>query len=436
MSSRTYRIIIAAIIVILAFICTALFIFEKSIDVSADTVNDNINDDNISSDETSDGTFEYNEDDVIYSYKDVFREYYNYAVDTDSSVADRCSFDEFIIEYYDNNLTIYDYTAAVISNDINLLSSSSSRENFLGGGVNGTDAFYILKSSNSEEKSSDVTPATDFAWEPMYFSLDFSAVFEGCIAYESITDLGTGHTAFIYNTSKNSDYGTYIQTIEAVEGGVQFGYLDDARMLDFGVIILGVKGGTSDTISLAKAFCLAQIGKPYNLQLNGVHTSIDSESWYCSELIYAAYMSGGVDISGSEKTNTNLISPAELYESDATMTLYSYTNEVLSTFLKIVVNSSTWFHCSITITNNTYYDRDVEYNSKLCNSKDAMDWSGLSDIVAISIPAKSSVTLTISTNWFADYVTVGFISYGYRFITYATDVDQSEISVGHSVVKV
>jgi hypothetical protein len=51
----------------------------------------------------------------------------------------------------------------------------------------------------------------------------------------------------------------------------------------------------------AAAYCLAQVGKPYNVNFFNPHTQ---KSFYCSQLIYLAYLGQGIDL------NTNCIADA------------------------------------------------------------------------------------------------------------------------------
>jgi hypothetical protein len=43
----------------------------------------------------------------------------------------------------------------------------------------------------------------------------------------------------------------------------------------------------------AAAYCLAQVGKPYNLNFMDIDTE---QAFYCSQLVYLAYLRGGIDM--------------------------------------------------------------------------------------------------------------------------------------------
>lgn len=78
----------------------------------------------------------------------------------------------------------------------------------------------------------------------------------------------------------------------------------------------------------------------------------------------------------------------------------------------------------VRIINNNAYPVNIEYNSKLCFVGDAESFSGLgSDVVSTYINANSSIEVSISTNWFADYITAKinyyYHGFAYSIITYA-----------------
>lgn len=74
-----------------------------------------------------------------------------------------------------------------------------------------------------------------------------------------------------------------------------------------------------------------------------------------------------------------------------------------------------------TITNNDKISHTVYYNSKKCNSGDAKNWTGLSDVKTSNVAAGKSSTVYISSNWFADSQTCSFTTRTYRYISYRQD---------------
>ena len=129
----------------------------------------------------------------------------------------------------------------------------------------------------------------------------------GDIIYESEGGGGlTGHIAVVHKFITHTIYNysttgprvvTEIQLIEAIDKGVCYGLLDDKRCDDKGVSILRSKQLTSAKWSSIRYFLEKQIGKDYLLVLFRKNTSINSKTWYCSELVWAAYMYAGIDIS-------------------------------------------------------------------------------------------------------------------------------------------
>jgi hypothetical protein len=107
----------------------------------------------------------------------------------------------------------------------------------------------------------------------------------------------TGHSAIVegkfYSTTQNQ---YYIRVIEAVyPGNVSRGVLDCERLNDRDGSLYRVTGATAEDIDNAVAFAISQLGKYYWLDF-AKNTSADESNWYCSELVWAAYMNQGIDI--------------------------------------------------------------------------------------------------------------------------------------------
>jgi len=122
------------------------------------------------------------------------------------------------------------------------------------------------------------------------------------------------HPIYIYHGSSYA--GSYtvrqIQLIEAIDVGVRYSILDDVRCDEKGVTILRSPLLTDSKWVTIRAFLEKQIGKDFSwfvgkaapglyIAINVLpkHTSIDTPSWYCSELVWAAYLSAGIDIEKS-----------------------------------------------------------------------------------------------------------------------------------------
>ena len=380
---------------------------------------------------------EYAEDSsVVLSYMDVFQSYYDYAEEI--VVADggtMCSFEEFCDKYYASGYDIVEYTETVIRTltEDEGGSAETDVEADPASSLSSSDADYILSATTY-----DTTPHSEFERDPLYGAFVYDVIKKGDIIYETDTVLfDSGHSAIIYDTAKDSYYGEYIQTIEAVTGGVQYGFLDDTRILDYGVLILRVLGATGTVIEEACEFCYKQLGEFYSFNSFRLNTSDSDSKWYCSELVYAAYYNAGIDIGVTKDSSGNDVYlslgclPSDIYESYNT-----YEVAVEDYFLSVSVvgkSGSTW---RIKTENNYTSAITCYYNSKMCFKNDAINWENLDDVTAVSISAGSSRTLSVSTNWFATTVAFSFIHNGARVITYGYELDSSDktMTVGYNVM--
>lgn len=383
----------------------------------------NFNIQNVSACETSNTNVENTVDDTteVISYKDIFKYYYEIARSETEQTGenDFCTFYEFCDKYYYSGMDLPTYTHAIINSKAtdNLYDISAS-ENVISSSA---DADYILS-----DRDYSLTPATEFKREPTYSIYDFSSIREGDIIFETETILfNTGHTAMVYEASKPSAFGNYIQTIEAVGSGVVFGFLDDTRMVDFGVIILRVNGITDIVCQNVKYFSYEQLGKPYNLNITRLNTSIDSTEWYCSELTYAAYKYADIDIGVTKDNVGNDVYlslgclPNDIYKS------YNTYAPHISGFLDMAIVckvGSTW---TIAVYNLHNYDITFEYNTKMCFRGDAENWSGLNHKATKNVEAGKSTTVEISEFGFATTVVVSWIDQNKRMITYGYQLNTS-----------
>ncbi len=116
----------------------------------------------------------------------------------------------------------------------------------------------------------------------------------GDIVYEPKGGHGiTGHTAIVEGTFTYNGI-RYIRVIEANDYGLVRSVLDDDRVDDKGSKILRVSA-SSNVIDSAVAFCVDQLGKDYSIDF-AHDCSCDEEDWYCSELVWAAYILEGFDV--------------------------------------------------------------------------------------------------------------------------------------------
>lgn len=240
------------------------------------------------------------------------------------------------------------------------------------------------------------------------------------------------------DNQNSSSYGTYIQTVEAVGGGVARGFLDDYRMTFYKCKILRVVGSTTSKVSLMKYFAEKQLGKSYFLNTLRLNTSINSESWYCSELVYAAWKYAGVDIgvkknsSGNDEYLSLGCMPADINNSYNTYQLsmpeYGY--------LGLYVYKKSGNSWKIRIHNTSSVSLTIYYNEKMCNFDDAKNWTNLNNVKEIIIVGYASTIVSISENWFATSITASYLIGDYRIITYANNLNKDgSLSSYNNIVK-
>ena len=176
-----------------------------------------------------------------------------------------------------------------LNGDINKDSndSESNDENTRSGGD--SDKYFELPVDNNG--SFDLPEQADYSGSVGANLLKY--VKPGDILYDSIgiNFLGTniGHVALIegiyHSTTYNQDY---IVTIESNPNhGVKRGYVDKVRFEDYKTL-MRVDGTDSLNIASVLYFASEQIGKPYEFHFLNRNESINTSSWYCSELVWAA----------------------------------------------------------------------------------------------------------------------------------------------------
>lgn len=386
----------------------------------------------------------------ILSYEDIFQSYYDQASEKVTATGhEMCEIEDFSANYYNYETTIQDYTAAVIENagnptNLTIAPRSSS-----------ADADYILKYNSNAGKNreiyrdfanrgydDEITPASVFQRDFVCSMFYYGAIKEGDILLETQTVLNNiGHVACIYDLDHKSDKGEYIQTIDCVKGGTQFGFLDDNRMVNFQVKILGVRGVTSAQREDVKYFHYKQLGKEYNLWHAGAYdrlnTDINSEDWYCSEMMYAAYKYAGIDMTDAIGEKGGCW-PADIYGSHYTYVNTDYSNSAYLGLSIVDKEGSTW---TIKVKNNTAEDINIRYNKKMCFYDDAKEWKGLKDVTEESIEAYKSKNIEVEENWFASSVAFSREYYNngnrMRLVTFADQLDNNTktLRIGHSLLE-
>ena len=379
----------------------------------------------------------------VFSYTDVLRNYYELTHEKMNKMSKEMnvSFKGFCENYYKAGLSLEEYVGTYtgeykeknIDVDFDKMRILRSRS---------SDESYILKNINDPNNTSTfnptVTPTNAFQRDVVYYNsssnigngyFSFSNVKEGDILIETDTDwyqLNMGHCAFIYNINKAAagkvrGRSGYIQTIEAVGGGVQFGIIDDQRMVDFGCVIVRPRTTiTSYRLNKAKDFCLKQVGLDYALPTDPcvIHYDIDNKSntFYCSELVYAAYKYAGITVGRVSSDNT--VFPMDiLHYSDVKYVNFSDTLEVE---LLGKVNGK-W---NFKVMNYTGRSVTLIYNEKLCFASDAYNWKKLNHTnSSITIPNNSYTTnVMVGGNVFATTAAMSYVANGKRYITYANEL--------------
>lgn len=371
----------------------------------------------------------------VVSYNDVFENYYERAtMQLQKKGIDMIlSFEQFCEGYYSHDYDIATYTKNVVetvtdftkkylaNNKIELYNTPSSSS---------PDADYILNSKVDYV----VTPKSEFKREPDYNGydsqyFDLSSLQDGDIIHERGKISQMGHTAMISDADHDSEYGSYIQTIEAVGSGVSYGMLDDNRIVRYGVSVLRVVDATYSIRRSAIAFMKAQVGKPYTLNIARLNTSWDSSEWYCSELCYAAYKYAGIDIyvrqmepnlPGLDKYPSTACYPWDIYCSYNTYDKCVRGKNYIDIQLMC---ASRW---QIRVFNNTGSTQKVYYNSKMCFENDARDWIGLKNEKDIEVADGTSETINIKENWFATDIAISVIVNNNRYVTYAHNLSNKD----------
>lgn len=222
-----------------------------------------------------------------------------------------------------------------------------------------------------------------------------SAVKKGDIIYEAEGGYGvTGHASIVEGVYYDTNYSKfYIQIIESIGSSSGSGYgcgvcrsvFDDDRCDERRASVWRVDSATEAQIYAAVEFCYNQIGKDYSLAPSH-STSPDTSSWYCSELVWAAYHNQGIvlveedwgyvypdELKNSELTSEVFIReiptgviPGATFVSSSSVTLrWSHSSDDIgyevyrstngSTFYRIATTENTSYTVTGLTSGNTYY---------------------------------------------------------------------------------
>lgn len=349
--------------------------------------------------------------------ENVMFRYYEMAVNNETYSSD---FESFCDNYENSGMKILDFVSG--SANPQSVSSSSGGQDFRLG-----------------MQQETVTSGSRFRnGYPFYNAYEFNEIQVGDIILEDELE-SFWHTAVVVDTYRIGCIGTtnfrYIETVEALnysvagagDAGVQYGYLDDQRIIDKNVKVLRVNesvGLTDRQRQDIVYFLNSHIGDAYLIKLT-VNTSNFSNVWYCNELVYAAYIFAGIDLLPEENLNCTLIG-TEFLNSGMTYEV-DIAYDVYLNFGIAGYSSNKW---KINIFNRDRFQHQVYYNEKMCFEDDAKNWTGLNDIVPtpLLIGVHAYETVYISTNWFATSITASF-TYSFlgrteRMVTYAKDLNR------------
>lgn len=139
---------------------------------------------------------------------------------------------------------------------------------------------------------------------------------KGDILYEEEGGFGiTGHMAIVEGIFYDEVYDQkYVRLIEAVSDGVTRGLLTPNRFSEKKGQVYRVTDATEEQIDAAVEFCKQQLNKAYKVTLTK-SKSPDNEHWYCSELVWAAYIAQGIYLDQDDNDdNGSIVWPAEVIQ--------------------------------------------------------------------------------------------------------------------------
>ncbi|MCR5308804.1 MAG: hypothetical protein K6E21_01680 [Bacilli bacterium] len=353
----------------------------------------------------------------VVSYDDVFEKYYSVAAEeTKNNNSKIESFENFKNGYYESNSrNLVEYTNSVIQK-----SSAISDEAYGGDGVNKLmEADYILKGlyfrSERHYEFDHCNSIPEIAFHrDLHYNFDYSFIKEGDIVVETNTILGNiGHVGYVLDVDRKCDakiFGnpispnSFIRTVDAVGRGVMYGFLDDGRMVDYGCVILRPKSSGNYNVSndyvnkiknVVSPFIKRQVGKPYTFDfLRSPHLSNNSEDWFCSELVNAAFKYAGISILD------NLVNalPSDFLKSSLLMPVQNNVYAKLD-YLSKISNGNKKFVANIEITNPNKYPVNLTYTTVSTNRLAASQWCGSSlSFSGISIGPFSTRRVCVETN--------------------------------------
>lgn len=123
----------------------------------------------------------------------------------------------------------------------------------------------------------------------------------GDVVYDDMGFFGfMGHIAIVEGVYRHNGR-VFVRVIEAVADGVVRGILDATRVEERGTSVFRVSSATAYQRNAAVEFCRSQVINPpkgwwFDTDGNEKDLSPDESTWYCSELVWAAYYWQGIDL--------------------------------------------------------------------------------------------------------------------------------------------
>lgn len=137
----------------------------------------------------------------------------------------------------------------------------------------------------------DLPRAADYT---KYTMLEAVRTGDVVIEHRTVSSGLTGHAAIVDGRYYSNTYGMYyIRMVEAILEGVCFSIMDDSRIDAKESYFYRVTDATTANRSSAVSFARGEVGKHYSLF---PVLSSSSSSWYCSALVWAAYMNQGINL--------------------------------------------------------------------------------------------------------------------------------------------
>lgn len=369
----------------------------------------------------------------------VFQSYYADYVTRLGPDFEALSYDDFVSNYYSQEANIADYVASLGQNHGLPMSMQEMGSPVDLNSSSGGDGYFL-----SNTKDQIITAGMFQKGAPLYSGFGYANLHDGDIFVE-FAGGHLRHVGLINDASKPisgfDGISTYVSVIEAVlDGGVRYSYLDDERILRNEICIYRYLDYFDEVdYSNIIYFANEQIGDDYYLPadvlLSEAKTSINSTSWYCGELVRAAYLYEGIEL--FPDYISGLVWGGDLDSNDDLMKV-NLTNR----FLLLTLTSKAGNTWNLYIFNFTTSQRSVSYNSKMCFEDDAKYWLNLHHVIGpTTIGINSYLHVSIEENGWARYITASYEETigesNLRYVTYANELDPNELtlSMAYNIIR-